>query len=886
MNRQILPAIFCAIVTLCSLSSARATVLVYEGFHEGDWTGITASGGQQLQKGKTTGSHSTGFVANSSWSVSDSTTQLYVSGTDYGLSLPTVMVAKGFTTCGGAAQGNSQADKNELRGGCHAFATDTLKVSSGTLYVRALLRLTTSAAAKLNSVETPAGNSNGSYCGFGLIGSTSASRYPLTTTSNKSSCSFLMWKNKNSSGELVLSLCLIDASGALTLYPLVTGFTVGSTYLCYAEIRVGAGTDGKEYVRAGAMDTADFTGAAYWTVLGGSSESVEVQLITDSYYPKAMAYAAPYGTNGGVFRADELVVGTELGDILPTAGLFAVSAIGTPTVGQDSFSTDWTLFADAGVTADAGLVYFTDEAFTTATTNSLGTGLAADTRTASLSNLEPATAYWWKIYADNGTEVAETSVFSFSTLGAPALGTATVTASEESATFSVELTEAALVNTLATSVSVFYGIDGETWTELPIGSSSTATNWTATVGNLGYGTTYQWFVRATATMAGGRVLSAESSTKTFTTPSNGDMYVNVATTNAVEPYATAETAAPNIATALALATDGATIHVAPGLYPITVPLTISKAIRILGDDPDPSRVVVSNKTGAGYKNGNQRVFYLDNANASVANLTMQKGQSWGSAGSSFYITSNGGTVSNCVVEAGETTGNSAFSAGAVLNAGRVTHTIFRKCKIGSNSTSDGNGSYRTAVLNVKGDAVAENCLLIDNTQASEKALTIVRIEGTATMRNCTIVDSGLGTTNAYCNVFTPIYISSANATVQNVVVAGITNRIDGALCRPAWGQPARFLNGATDADISGISSFPAETIVGTAAEFFKDYANGDYTPRLPTKELDVVTLVNKGANYEGMASVDLAGKARKSGKIVDIGCYEFQLPNGLFILVR
>ena len=78
-------------------------------------------------------------------------------------------------------------------------------------------------------------------------------------------------------------------------------------------------------------------------------------------------------------------------------------------------------------------------------------------------------------------------------------------------------------------------------------------------------------------------------------------------------------------------------------------------------------------------------------------------------------------------------------------------------------------------------------------------------------------------------------------------------------------RPANFLNGATDADIAELG-FPEGTVIGTASSFFKDYANGNYTPAGP--------LVNKGANYEGMSSVDLAGRARLVGRKVDIGCYE------------
>ena len=865
-----------ATAVLFAAHVARATVLVYEGFHEGDWTGITATGGQQLQNGKTTGNYTTGFAVNSKWSVADTTTQLSVSGTDYGLALPTVMTAKEFTTCGGAVQCNPSGNSSQLRGGCHSFTNNTLKVSSGTLYVRALLRLTTSAAAKLASVTTPAGNADGSYYGFGLSGSTSAHRYAPTTTSYKSSCTFLMWKN--SSGEYVLSLCLIDASGTLTHYPLVTGFTIGSTYICYAEIQVGAGTDAKEIVRAGAMDTADFKGAATWAALGGSSESVEVQLVTDSYYPKSMAFAGPYGTNNGSFRADELVVGTEMGDILPVGGVFAVSASGTPTIGQDSFSTDWILVADAGVTADAGLVWGTDETFATATTNSLGTGLTADTRAASLTGLEPDTTYWWKIYADNGTAVAETSVGSFTTTGAPVLGACSATVSGESATFSVALAEAALGGTPPTSVSLFYGTDGETWTEQPLGSSSTATNWTQAVADLGYGTTYQWFVRATATMTGGRVLSAESATKTFTTLYPGDMYVDLATTNAVAPYSTPETAAPNIAMALALSTDGATIHVAPGLYRISSPMTLSKAIRILGDDPDPSRVVVSNTVGANYQSGTQRIFTINHPEAIVANLTMQKGSAWGdwTVGGNFLINSAGGMVSNCVVEAGAQVSGHAGGGGGHLEAGIVTHTTFRRNTVAASTQW---GKNKAGVLHLKGSSRAENCLLVDNPQS---AAGLVKLEGTSLMRNCTVVDSALSSTNEWCTGWFSVEIGSS-ASVVNTVVAGVTNKF-GEVCAPT-GTRANFRNGALDRSIEG-TSFPADTVVGTAADFFKDHANGDYAPRSPTNELDVVTLVNRGANYEGMASVDIAGKSRKSGKIVDIGCYEYQMPNGFFIVVR
>ena len=118
----------------------------------------------------------------------------------------------------------------------------------------------------------------------------------------------------------------------------------------------------------------------------------------------------------------------------------------------------------------------------------------------------------------------------------------------------------------------------------------------------------------------------------------------------------------------------------------------------------------------------------------------------------------------------------------------------------------------------------------------------------------------------------------ANAfTVDADMPAGniIVEKIDGAACPPS-GSVTKFQNGAFDGDVTGL---PAGTVTGTAAEFFKDYANGDYTPKTGGP------LVGKGANYEGMASVDLAGNPRKVGSKIDIGCYEAS-STAFIIIVR
>jgi hypothetical protein len=318
-------------------------------------------------------------------------------------------------------------------------------------------------------------------------------------------------------------------------------------------------------------------------------------------------------------------------------------------------------------------------------------------------------------------------------------------------------------------------------------------------------------------------------------------------------------------------TTPCTVHVAPGLYPFQSELSIEGAIRIIGEGDTVSSVVVSNAHESGYARQNQRVFVINNADALIANLTMQKGEGYGNQdGGNFYIGKAGGMVSNCVVEAGSVRDN-ARAAGGWLEAGLVTHTIFRgnKSKTESGSWADN----RAGVLQLNESARAENCLFTENSQ--DKPVTLINVLGTSVMRNCTIVNSGLQVTNAYCKSWSALNINSG-ATVQNVVIAGVTNTVDGSAVLPT-GTVARFANGAVDGDISELA-FPEGTITGTAASFFKDYANGDYTPKTRGP------LVNKGANYEGMASVDLAGKKRLNGKI-DIGCYETS-SSALMIVLR
>ena len=313
-----------------------------------------------------------------------------------------------------------------------------------------------------------------------------------------------------------------------------------------------------------------------------------------------------------------------------------------------------------------------------------------------------------------------------------------------------------------------------------------------------------------------------------------------------------------------------TVYVESGLYPISKPIYVTNAIHVIGMGETAVDVVVSNKVSANYDNQNLRVFIIDNPDAKVANLTMTHGQSYGNGGN-FHIKSSGGTVSNCVVSSGYTRDN-GVAAGAYLEGGLVTHTIFRNNKSNS-GTAHWNGVW-SGCFEMQGTARAENCLFEENNQY--KPVVLIELGGSSIMRNCTIVNNSLSATNEYCKVFTSLKIDSG-ARAENVVIAGVTNTIDGATCLPS-GTLANFINGAVDGDITDLG-FPENTIVGTATEFFKNYAAKDYRPN------ENGPLVGKGVNYSPMAAVDLAGETRLVGSRIDIGCYEAQ-PFGTILIVK
>ena len=197
-------------------------------------------------------------------------------------------------------------------------------------------------------------------------------------------------------------------------------------------------------------------------------------------------------------------------------------------------------------------------------------------------------------------------------------------------------------------------------------------------------------------------------------------YVDAASAKPAEPYTTKETAAADIATALAKAEKGDTVQVAPGTYKVAKTLRVGKEITLVGAGADKTTIDAEGKCGVLAVSG------------TVKGFTITGGKARQGAG----VTCAGGTVLDCTI-----TGNTAERYGGGLHGkgGAVRNCTISNNKVVKSMHTDtpwgGGGLYivKTTV---------ENCLIKDNVAAQRGGG--LWVHGWAPVRNCTIVGNRAG----------------------------------------------------------------------------------------------------------------------------------------------
>ena len=372
------------------------------------------------------------------------------------------------------------------------------------------------------------------------------------------------------------------------------------------------------------------------------------------------------------------------------------------------------------------------------------------------------------------------------------------------------------------------------------------------------------------------------------------LYASAGNASAAFPYATEQTAAPDIASAVAAAGEGATIYVLPGEFKISSQIKVSKDLRILGTGEKYTYVVITNTVSGNEK----RVFALQHPDVLVANLTMAGGRAGGgNEGGNLFIYGKGGTVSNCLLTAGIVNASYQQGGGAAsLRAGTITHCEITRC----NAIPAKNNPAPRVLFTMPTSAAMpiriSNCFIHDcdateGTNATRGKGALLNLGTRTTVENCTIADCTVvaGAEAAYLNVLQGKYNESARLINCAVFVRdgnGDVAPISGGV---AWGTfwPYCVYNCAAESEIgatitaqNGGGNYYSATdcIVTNAAACFQDPVRGNYRPKADGP------LVNAGLDYEPVAGFDFLGKTRVVGNHIDIGAYEVQ-PSGTVILL-
>lgn len=374
------------------------------------------------------------------------------------------------------------------------------------------------------------------------------------------------------------------------------------------------------------------------------------------------------------------------------------------------------------------------------------------------------------------------------------------------------------------------------------------------------------------------------------------IWVDCNSTGPVSPYASKAEAAKTITDALAVATgDGPyEIRVCKGAYTDTG-MTLAAAIAVVGDTGDPADVVITDATTG------QRAFTMSHADARIEALKITGTGRYGTpdtgnTNGGGHVRMTSGTVRNCVIERGQCClnndmsahgGNVAITGGVVedclIQDGQVgrkgrggnvymTGGTVRRCRIlnGVGHSLAGTGGYEAVCGGVYATGgLIDSCLLVGNKITRFGYCGGLYLGGTTTALNCSVfgstVDGTVKASTSRLNYGFGAHIASADAKAVNTVVydnGGDEQKEYGTANLGNYHNCASSVANASDANWKTIT-----------ANDFTAYTQGDYTLPLTSKMVDAGTL--DPACYPAEASTtDLAGNARVSTTLIDIGCYE------------
>ncbi len=364
-----------------------------------------------------------------------------------------------------------------------------------------------------------------------------------------------------------------------------------------------------------------------------------------------------------------------------------------------------------------------------------------------------------------------------------------------------------------------------------------------------------------------------------------DLYVDL-NGSGIAPYQTVETAATNIADAVALQMKGMHIHIGAGSYAITNALAITSDITLDGVGMEKTIVYVEGEKVS-------RVFEINSANALVRYLTVSNGcANLAQHGNNVTISGNGGTIEECRIIGGRNNGRESSGGGIYLTG---VGACCRRCEIVNNRTPLSSSSTRFPLsengggVYVRDGARLESCLIRGNV-ANYNGGGVYSEFGI--VRNCTIVGNRSHQHPETADLSAParygaglFWFKPVNGTrpdhalINNIVVGNfVSNVVDYSVSELNCGvselaEESKFENTCSPDEIGSNCI--------TADPCFRNAAEGDY-------RLEGDSPCRKAGLYmDWMADAkDFFGNPRAvSHRYVTIGCHQHG-PLGFLMIIR
>ena len=361
------------------------------------------------------------------------------------------------------------------------------------------------------------------------------------------------------------------------------------------------------------------------------------------------------------------------------------------------------------------------------------------------------------------------------------------------------------------------------------------------------------------------------------------IYVSNETGNDADTGADWAHAVKTVAAGMDKVDAGGTVYLASGWHPTTATVTLTDGVSLVGCGAKPMDVTIS--LGLTEAKSVNVIKIQDSANTVVTNLTVTNERRANGSG----IKMNSGLVTHCRITNCTTLNLSDYGGGINMSGGAVRFCEISKC----NARSSGGGTAHGGGVHMTGGLV-ENCRIVkcEAQYGSPSCGGGVYITGSsaaspAVLRNCLVADC-IGVKGG-----SGVYLYQ-NGTVENCTIVG--NRAYNANSAATglgvyygkdtvlrnniiWGNLAA--DGVTAKDLakfSGSDLQAANVRNNTCPTAFPvGTGNSDVPPAFidGDSRLDYCAAVGTGYVTDDMANlVDLDGKPRTVGGLVDRGCYQ------------